>query len=328
MRSILLSSAVLLAAATSARAACSDTLYLQSLTVYKQTLKNKTTLGTWDSVVVNPWDSLDLLKAGPIEAYGPNNPDTSVHVMRFQYDCGTDSVTSVMSARVVDKMVLSGEDYVHVKSSSVFSTNQKVVMLNGQGAGVDVKLETGTEHWSILWEGDRFEVGRKAAGQARISYDQSGAAYTYTSNKILTNYAGSYGKSLPFVTLLDDALGDLLDGLKDSVAHVGTSVDSVRIKLVRYSYVYDKAMPSQVGVARRSVRSPRFSVASGAQGWSIDLPRAAALSVVGIDGRTVRTFAPAKSVQWDGRDVSGVLVRPGIWYIHAQGIGSTPLLVR
>lgn len=320
-------SATVAGMASMAGAACTDTLFLQSITVFRQSIKNSATLGQWDSVRVNPWDSLDLLKAAPVEAYGPNYPDTSTHVLRFQYDCGSDSVSSVLSARVVDKMLLVGEDYVHVKSSGTYSTNQRVVMLNGEGAGVDVDLETGDEHWSILWEGGKFEVGRKEAGQPRLSYDQRGAGYVYTKTRILTSFPGSYPTSLPYLALLDGTLESFLGGLTDSVGHVGTSVDSVRTHLVRYRYEYDRTMPTSVAVGIPAVRSS-FDVTARSTGWEVRLPQVAPVSILSLEGRSVRRFPAANSVIWDGRDANGLQVRPGVWFVHAQGIGSASILVR
>lgn len=343
MRSILLSSAVLLAAATSARAACSDTLYLQSLTVYKQTLKNTATLGAWDSVVVNPWDSADAIKAAPITLTpyeGMFNPsvDTMDHELRFSSNCGTDSVGPVLSSRVTNVAAANGT-YVwkSIFSSQRHDSQAKIIWKWTRVGAYLWTVGTDTLFAHDVWDSPDFTLASDTVTKTIVGWKGRSLGFAIKKPKIqgseLPPYPdlsvdGNSRMEAPFRKQVENHFtGRILPSLKPSVDAIGNgSIDSTRIELRMYKSVFAKQEPTRV--ARRSVRSTRFSVASGAQGWSIDLPRAAALSVVGIDGRTVRTFAPAKSVQWDGRDVSGVLVRPGIWYIHAQGIGSTPLLVR
>jgi hypothetical protein len=114
---------------------------------------------------------------------------------------------------------------------------------------------------------------------------------------------------------------------KVSVDSIGKgSIDSTRIEVRMYKSVFSKQAPT--GVRSIASRGSAFSVTSGSRGWSISLPQAATISVIGLDGRMIRTFAPSRNIQWDGLDASGAKVHPGIWYVHAQGIGSKAILVR
>lgn len=343
MRSILLSSAVALAAATTARAACSDTLYLQSLTVYRQTLKNTVTLGAWDSVVVNPWDSADAIHAAPITLTpyeGLFNPsaDTMDHELRFSSNCGTDSVGPVLNTRVTTASAANGT-YIwkSILSSQRHDSQAKIIWK---------WIRNGSYQWTLgseilsahdVWDSPDFTLASDTITKTIVGW--KGRTMGFAIKKPIIqgselppypdlSVAGNSRMEAPFRKQVENYFtGTILPALKPSVEAIGNgSIDSTRIELRMYKSVFAKQEPTRV--ARRSIRSTRFSVVPGAQGWSIALPRVAPLSIVGIDGRAVRTFAPSKSVQWDGRDASGTMVRPGIWYLHAQGIGSTPLLVR
>jgi len=343
MRPIALSAAALLVAAASARAACSDTLYLQSLTVYSQSLKNTTTLGTWDSVVVNAWDSAEAVKAAPLtltpyEGLFLNPFDTVDHELQFSSNCGTDSVGPVVSVRLTSDTVSTGTyAWKSIVSSQQVESTAKVTWKWIRSGAYQWKVGTETLWANDVWDADDFTLASDTVGQTIVGWKGRSLGFAIRPSKIYGSGYDPYPQveisansrmEAPFRKQVENYFtGTILPAAQVSVDSIGKgSIDSTRIELRMYKSVFAKQTPT--GVRSAVARSAAFSVVSGSQGWSIALPRAASLSIVGLDGRTVRTFASTSSVLWDGRDASGAKVHPGIWYVHAQGIGSTPLLVR
>lgn len=323
---LLLASIALAGMATSAGAACEDSLFLQSITVYRQSLKNTATLGEWDSVKVNPWDADDLLKAAPLGYLYSNDGDTASHYLGFKYGCGGDTASAAQGARVITKRVRSGEEYRHQTTSESFTKDVGVTMIDGGGAG----LTFNGEHWSILWNSSLFQLGKKAAGAPRQNYDQNVISYKYTSSStgssVLTSSAGRYTVYHPILADYDKTLSEFLTEVGADVAELGSGVDSVRTQIVRFRYEYDYTKPT-TGV-RSSAPRAAFRVNVAANGWNIQLTRATPVSIYSTDGRLVRQFPAARSVVWDGRDASGAKVRPGLWVVRASGMGAMPVLVR
>lgn len=323
---LLLASIALAGTAASAGAACTDSLFLQSITVYRQSLKNSAVLGDWDSVKVNPWDANDLLKAAPLGFLYSNSEDTATHFLAFKYGCGADTGSAVQGARVIDKRVRSGEEYRHQTTAESFTKDAGVTMIDGDGAG----LTYAGQHWSILWTSSLFQIGKKASGAPRQTYDQNAISYKYTSStsgsSVLTSAAGEYPVVHPILADYEGVLSSFLGDVGADVANVGSGVDSVRTQIVRFRYEYDYAKPT-AGI-RPSAPRAAFRVNAGANGWIIQLTQATPVSIYSTDGRLVRQFPAARSVVWDGRDASGTKVRPGLWVVRASGLGAVPVLVR
>lgn len=323
---LLLASIALAGMAASAGAACSDSLFLQSITVYRQSLKNTATLGDWDSVKVNPWDANDLLKAAPLGYPYSNEEDVATHYLGFKFDCGADTASAVQGARVITKRVRSGEEYRHQTTSESFTKDAGVIMQDGDGKGLVVSGEP----YSILWSSSLFYIGKKTATSPRQSYSQIAVADIYSSTSTSTSWKGrsaaGYGV-YPVLALHDNVLSELLeDTVSLYVTKLGSGVDSVRTQIVRFRYEYDYTRPSTS--VRSSAPRATFLVNAGANGWNIQLTRATPVSIYSTDGRLVRQFPAARSVVWDGRDASGGKVRPGLWVVRASGLGAVPVLVR
>ena len=138
---ILSVSLVLAAFGASSQAACTDSLFLQSIPVFRQSLKNSATLGTWDSVKVNPWDPTDLLKAAPLGYPKSLDEDTATHYLGFRIGCGADTNSAVQGTWVMTKRVRSGEEYRHQTRSESFTKDAGVIMQDGDGAGQSLNGE-------------------------------------------------------------------------------------------------------------------------------------------------------------------------------------------
>lgn len=317
---------------TSAGAACEDSLFLQSITVYRQSLKNTATLGDWDSIKVNPWNADDLLKAAPLGYPYSDGADVATHYLGFKFNCGADTASAVQGVRVITKRVRSGEAYRHQTTSESFVQDASVGMNDGHGKGLTMNGES----FSILWtsnfpdKSSRFNIGKKTASAPRLSYSQNAVSYTFssssTSSSWQSNAAGWWGVHAVLADH-EKVLSELLeDTVSFYVAKLGSGVDSVRTQIVRFRYEYDYTKPA-TGV-RSSAPRAAFRVNAGANGWSIQLAQAAPVSIYSTEGRLVRQFSAARSVVWDGRDASGAKVRPGLWVVRAAGMGAVPVLVR
>lgn len=329
---LLLASIALAGTAASAGAACSDPLFLQSITVYRQSLKNTATLGEWDSVKVNPWDANDLLKAGPLGYPYSNEEDVATHYLGFKFDCGTDTASAVQGARVITKRVRSGEQYNYQTTAESFTEDASVIMKDGDGKGTSLNGESFSNLWqsNLPDKSNRFNIGKKMASAPRLSYGQSAVSYTFssssTSSSWKSNAAGWWGVHAVLADH-EKVLSELLeDTVSFYVAKLGSGVDSVRTQIVRFRYEYDYTKPATS--VRSSAQRTAFRMNAGANGWNIQLTQATPVSIYSTDGRLVRQFPAARSVVWDGRDASGTKVRPGLWVVRASGLGAMPVLVR
>ncbi len=329
---LLLASIALAGAAASTWAACEDPLFLQSITVYRQSLKNTATLGDWDSVKVNPWDANDLLKAAPLGYPHSNDADVATHYLGFKFDCGVDTASAVQGVRVITKRIRSGEQYRYQTTAESFTEDAAVIMIDGDGNGTSLNGELFSNLWKSNFpdQSNRFNIGKKTASALRLSYGQSAVAYTYTSSSTSTSWksdaAGWWGVHAVLADH-ENALSTLLDSARVGVAKLGSGVDSVRTQIVRFRYEYDYTKPA-TGVRSSSTPHAAFRVNAGANGWNIQLTQATPVSIYSTDGRLVRQFPAARSVVWDGRDASGAKVRPGLWVVRASGLGAMPVLVR
>jgi len=343
MRPIALSAAVLLAAVTSARAACSDTLYLQSLTVYSQTLKNTNVLGSWDSLQVDAWDLADVVKAGPVtltpyEGLFLNPFESLDHELRFSSNCGTDSVGPILSAHLTTDTASVG-DYVwkSIATAKQVDTRDTVVWKWLRNGSYQWKVGTQTLWANDVWNSPGFTLVSDTATKVISGWKGRALGFAIRKPQILGSDVPPYPQvsvnlnsnlETPFRQQIENYFtASILPLAKVSVDSIGKgSIDSTRIEVRMYRSVFSKQAPT--GVRSVASRGSAFSVTYGSRGWSIALRQSAAISVIGLDGRTIRTFAPSRNIQWDGLDASGAKVRPGIWYVHAQGIGSKAILVR
>jgi hypothetical protein len=110
-----------------------------------------------------------------------------------------------------------------------------------------------------------------------------------------------------------------------------------------WNVVHNHMAPT-LDVPREAARSPlAFSVGSGNPSsgravlrFSLPADADADLAVYDVEGRQVRSLARgwraagAQSVEWDGRDESGTMVAPGVYFatLHAQGRSASVRLVR
>jgi hypothetical protein len=318
VRKSILIATLLAIGATTAGAACTDTLFLQSLTVYRQTLKNTATIGTWDSsLAINPWNLSELANAGPI-GYSTDfgGKDTVTHVLRFQYNCGTDSITTVLSARIQDTLALVREDYVHKVRVDTIQQMQKVVMKGATNYTVNGAIVK----FSNIWVADSFTIG------ARDSVRQAWQGLYHNIIYKGINISAGY---------LNRKIGQFKEDPIASYAALSTTIqsalsggaDSVVAELRMFKYVYDYTQPS-TAILPRAFGAAAFSIRTLASGVEIALTRSAQVQIVGLDGRVVRSFAGASGSQlWDGRDNAGRKLS-GIWLVRAEGLGAKTVLVR
>jgi len=342
-RQILFASLAASLVASVAGAACDDTLYLQSIVVYDQTVKNSSSLGsTWDSVVVNPWDSADVIKAGPLafspyEAFYADPFFSFTHTRKFSSNCSPDSISPVENVEVSsDTLWIDTYHRKSVYSSSVLKETAPVRRkwtANGYFFWISGK---DTLKANEVWESDDFDlVTTSSPWQPNGWYMQvmglgiqvpqrySSLDPFYTSCSLVVNAHGS----LPFRAQVEARAAAQVANMKGVVDLVGQGrIDSTRAQVRMFHYIYGKSNP--VGVKIRQPGGERLRIGSIGNFFSAVLPRAAAVSVVSVDGRAVRQFPSSRSFAWDGRDASGAMVRPGVWLIHAQGVGTSSVLVR
>lgn len=315
--------------AAGAEASCQDTMFLQSIAVYKQSIFNDTTLRAWDSVVVNPWDLQDLAKAGPIgfpkELFGP---DTVIHFTKFQYDCGPDSVSKVAGVRIIDR-VSSGERRIVVEP---METSIKITKLIGGGSGFKYAYGGKVQYWPILLWSDNFLVGQNKVDPVGLSYRQlfREVATKFNGNSFSVNTIASKGSHTftPMWEEMDELLPDAFDDVSSDIKGLNITVDSLRVTILRYRYVYAPTRPS-VGIRHQTGNRPRgISILRSGSGWDIRLPLEARSSIVTLGGRSVCQFPSTRRIQWDGLDAKGNAVGKGLLVFRAEGIGTETIWMR
>ncbi len=339
-RSFLFASLAFLGVSSVAGAKCTDTLYLHSLTVYRQSLVNTATSGKWDSVVVDPRDTTSMLQAGPVsfapyqQDYGyPANAmlgNETFHPLIFSSGCGTDSVSPVAMWRIVDTLnQVSQIKTVHAIGLSRISRNLKVSRMQ------NIYFTLGTQKLPLDfdWMSDLFDIGVAKGGSVVEGWNAMSVGFSFhhpvqVGESPLTNPPVYQTDRInPFSAMIDSYIASGLATMQKSVDSLGKGVvDSTRLEMVKYHYIYGFDKPASV--VPRAGRTSAFSLVPTVAGWSISLPAKASVQVVGIDGRVIRQFPSNRTVMWDGRDAHGLKVRSGIWLIHAEGFGSVPVLVR
>src|ERR1035437_203102 len=318
MRRFILAALALFGAATAANATCADTLYLQSITVYRQTLRNSATLGTWDSsLAINPWDSNQLVQAGPVGySISFGGKDTVTHYLRFQYNCGADSNTTVLSARMVDTLALVREDYVHKVRADTVRQMQKVVMKDStitQVGGALISL-------SKVWNADSFEVGTRDG--VRQAWQGLYHSLIYKGKGITAGYLTP--QITPFRESPMGSYSDLLGSIQSSLSG---GADSVVAELRMFKYVYNYASPAAAVLPHASI-AEKFVVRALSSGVELVLPRSTQVLIIDLNGRVVRNFAGGLGRQtWDGRDAFGRKLY-GVWIVRAEGLGAVPVILR
>lgn len=316
MRRFILAAIALLGVATAASAACTDTLFLQSITVYRQTLKNSATLGTWDSVLVNPWSLADLANAGPVGyAVAVGASDTALHYLRFSSNCGADSISVVTGAWVRD--TLAGT--THAVTADTFDLSLKVERTGARWISFNGVNDT----FEFLWKSNVFQLGQLQGGSAIEGWSQLANSYKFTATNDSIN---SILQSISPVR--EGALQNIESFLSEQspwVASVGHGTDSVRIDLALYKYSYGTAAPTSI--APRTATFRAMSARSVGAGVEIRLGTAAAVQILSPDGRVARILPAATAQTWDGRDAHGRKLS-GIWIVRAEGVGAVPVMVR
>jgi hypothetical protein len=326
MRRSTLALAAILGASALASATCDDTLYLQSITVYRQSLKNDTTLGTWDSTVVNPWSLTDLLNAGPV-GYSMTgfSADTVRHYLRFSSDCTPDSVSNVLVAAVRDSLVglaqaISVDTAENPQKVDRIGDGIRVITLSDSAANYQIAL-------TYLWQSTpSFQIGLLQDSTTIEGWTSLAHSYTYTHNGSGTGI--SLNRSLETVDAAEGiTLGNIHTFLQNQPLVSATGgIDSVRIDLALYKYVYGTIHPSAIVPRTASVRG--FSAHGVAGGVEIQLGQATRVQIMSVDGKMATSFAAhAGSNLWDGRGASGNRL-PGLWIVRAEGVGAVPVVLR
>jgi hypothetical protein len=326
-----------------ASAACDDTLYLQSISVYTQTLKNSATLGaTWDTALVNPWDSADVIKAGPLtfapyEAFYTDPFFSMTHTRKFSSNCSPDSVSPLQNVNVsTDTLWVDDYHRKSVYSSEVVSESAPV-RRKWTTNGYFFWLSNGdTLKANETWTSDRFDLATlstpwqptgwymQVMGMGiHVPQRYSSLEPFFTSCSLVVNSHGS----LTFRSQAIAQASNKLAGMSALVSKIGNGrFDSTRAQVRLFQYRYGKSNP--VGVKNRPGAAAPFRIGAIGNSFVATLPKEAVVSVVSVDGRTVRQFPSSRSFAWDGRDAAGRMVQPGVWLIRAQGLGSVPVLVR
>lgn len=301
-------------------------MFLQSITVYKQSISNDTVLKDWDSVSVNPWDALDAVKAGPIGYTSSNwGPDTVIHFSQFQYDCGADSVSKLRGIRIIDRIIGGQHQYLVEPMVDSFKITQRTL----PGASFKYEYRGKVQYWPILLWADRFVVAQKGADQPGVAFRQITREFSQEFNGLsVKTFTPAFShRYTPMWEEMDDYLSMAFETIAEDVNRIHAGVDSVRTKIVRYRYAYEKSRPT-VGVRHSADQADGFAVTKSGDGWSVRLPLAARVRVMSIDGRIVRQFPSGREVRWDARDASGIKAPPGLFFVHAEGLGAVPVLVR
>ena len=322
MRRFILSALALFTIAASANATCDDTLYLQSITVYRQTVRNDTVLGTWDSTVVNPWNLSDLKNAGPLGySVAYRATDTALHYLRFSSNCGSDSTSNVTIARVRDTLTTVQLKKVHQVSVDTFNTRMTV---NRMGDG-DGHVNYANAVLDYLWEsGSAFQIGVQHGTATIEAWSGTGMGYIFSS-------AGTSmrGISQPIGALRQSPVNNavsFLSSLKSDVDLVGKGKDSVRTELLMYRYVYDFTSPL-TSILPHAVAFRSMSAHSVGTRVEIRLGAPAAVQILSPNGQVARVLPAAAEQNWDGKDAFGRKLT-GIWIVRAEGIGAVPVMVR
>jgi len=184
MRTSTLALAAILGTSALAGATCDDTLYLQSITVYRQSLKNDTTLGTWDSTIVNPWSLADLRNAGPV-GYSVTgfSADTVRHYLRFSSDCTPDSVSNVLVALVRDSLVGTTQTI----SVDTVDNPQKV----GRTGASLISFEGVNDTFDFMWQFPSVQIGMPRGSTAIEGWTSLSHSYVFTHTSTGSNIASS-----------------------------------------------------------------------------------------------------------------------------------------
>ena len=315
---------------------------LQSLTVYKQTLRNTATLGTWDSVEVNAWDSASVLDAGPItltpyEGRFTTSADTMDHELKFSSNCGSDSVSPILQSRVTTSAVENGTYVWKSKFASQRRDTQAKVTWNWTKGAFFWKVGSDTLWANNVWDSPDFALASDTVAKTIVGWKGRTLGLAIQKPTI-------YGSGLPpvpnaaalAISRMEAPFrkqieayftGAILPSFKDSVDAIGKgSIDSTRLELRLYKSVFAKA--SSTAVRPRTTHPKAFAVTAGPLGWTITAAQPTAISIYAVDGTPVRTFAPTRRVVWDGKDASGAKVQPGMWVVRVHGQGAVPVLVR
>ncbi|MBK8801722.1 MAG: hypothetical protein IPN71_06610 [Fibrobacteres bacterium] len=308
---------------------CDDTLFLQKIVVYQQSLKNETSLKSWDVSEVNPWDANDVLNAGPVGySYIDGGPDTLKHLLRFQYNCGADSVSSVEYVKLIDSLRAKGEGFLRVRYAEKSLEMKRSTFNNGGGQGVSLPYNGTALSFSALWEIGEERVGRLKDSAVRESwgFDLKSMSYFTDTNGMAISTQGNYKLLREAKVITMDDLSDNLNDIQTRVAKIGAGVDSVRTTIRLYKYIYDEARPV-ASISWRGGISPEFvSWKNGKVTVSLNSPMQT--TILSPSGRVVRRLDAARNVVWDLRDQAGVRVQPGVWFVQVQGLKTVPVVVR
>ena len=327
MRRSTLALAAILGASALASATCDYTLYLQSITVYRQSLKNDTTLGTWDSTVVNPWSLTDLQNAGPV-GYSMTGfaADTVRHYLRFSSDCAPDSVSNVLVAAVRDTLVLApaGGGPTQLISVDTAENQQKV----GRTGASLISFEGMNDTFDFMWQFPSVQIGMPHGSTDIEGWTSLSHSYVFTHTSTGSNIASSgiLETVNPARRIAEGYLISSLSNQAPTVRSVGSGTDSVRTDLAMYKYSYETAVPDAVLPRSAVVRGfAAFGVEGGVE---IQLGQASRIQIVGLDGKMATSFAAqAGSNLWNGRSASGNRLT-GLWIVRAEGVGAVPVVLR
>lgn len=303
-------------AAGAASAACTDTLSLVGLRQFDLAFKNVRS-DVWDSSAVPVFQlaQAKALKTLPLDKDSLSLVDIPV---RFQSNCGTDSIDQVQILVLKDSSYLQRgtriwKDTAYLRTAAVKVRSYGAASSNGVA-------------YAGLWQ--IFDDATYTVGQGQSA---SPALYRVQYNLIAWSKTGtSYFKTFTQVPLPDraSAFDDVKTMIEDDgaayLAGVGTTFDSVKFaaRVFEATYSYDPTPWAMVtGIRARAARAHAFSAYRVSEGYAFVLPRAVSVSVIAPSGAVVRVLPASSAPAWDGRDSHGRRVPRGVYLVRAMGLG-------
>jgi len=330
MRSSIFLSALLGAASLSA----ADTLTLKTVVRYHQTILNSATKGAWDSTLVDVSDPANWAQVAPPsfkphEAIFTTYPRTVTHPELIQFDnTASDLVrwVSIHDSAVPDP----GSPGSLVPRQFVDSSTTAPVITRSNNSYYSTPA--GNLNLSVLWSSANVLAVGKIVGDSVIQAWSGAFMGMNIPHDEYTGWALDSAVNLFTISqptparynvekYVDNILGTLF------VSKIGKGViDSTRAELVMYHYIFQQGDGSS-GVRPRADRSQGMSALSTASGFEIRLGSVGSVRIVSPNGKVARTFAPASSIAWDGKDAAGRKLT-GLWIATSEGQGALPLVLR
>ncbi len=333
-----LSLAVVATVAGPVKAACTDTLYLQSFQKIQKTYhvqKSGAIDSTVETVPVRASEGLlDLSLFAPVDVPTTYTTltDSAALPVAFAAGCGDDGTSNVRMWHVVNAPstnALGVATRSVTRSESVRSLNvtRQSTTYYLSGLGDTLKFQSfykitpvGSsvlEDYIGVLNADDSAVGAQVGARAVLYKSGSGSIRSFTTSACLPSTGLTYNMR---------SEADSLLALKSQVT--GGDYDSLQVTVTGYATVYRTSalsyMASTTGISRATSREP-LRVIRTAAGWKLSSPVAAAGFIRDASGRLLRSFPAGTSFTWDGT-VSGAAVH-GVYLIGFEGRGARVLAV-